>query len=82
MNSWNKLRFDKYIWQYVKGKTIQNRWKTIQEIPQESEESRALSADLRKRGFKFVGPKVMYAHMQALGLVNDHTIHCFCYSDG
>jgi len=74
--------FDKYIWQFVKGKTIQNKRKTIQEIPQESEESRALSKDLVKRGFKFVGPKVMYSHMQALGLINDHTIDCFCYSHG
>lgn len=72
--------FDTYIWQFVNGKTIQNHRKSIQEIPQESKESRALSADLMKRGFKFVGPKVMYSHMQATGLVNDHTIDCFCYN--
>lgn len=71
--------FNTYIWQFVGGKTIQNNWKTIQEIPQETEESRALSKDLQKRGFKFVGPKVMYSHMQATGLVNDHTTDCFCY---
>lgn len=71
--------FDKYIWQFVGDKTIHNHWKSIREIPQETQESKALSADLRKRGFKFVGPKVMYSHMQALGLVNDHITDCFCY---
>lgn len=69
--------FDTYIWGFVGGKTIDNHWKTIQEIPQETKESRALSADLTKRGFKFVGPKIMYSHMQAMGLVNDHTTSCF-----
>lgn len=72
--------FDNYIWQFVSGKPIQNRWKSIKEIPSESKESRALSSDLRKRGFKFVGPTVMYAHMQAVGLINDHVLSCFCYS--
>lgn len=72
--------FDNYIWGFVDGKTIQNRWKSIHEVPAETAESRALSADLRKRGFKFVGPVVMYAHMQATGLVNDHTIDCFRHS--
>ncbi len=71
--------FDAYIWSFVGGKTIQNRRKTIQELPGQSEESVALSKDLRKRGFNFVGPTVMYAHMQATGLVNDHTIDCFRY---
>ncbi len=72
--------FDTYIWQFVQGKTIQNRWRTIQELPAETDESRTLSKDLRKRGFKFVGPVVMYAHMQATGLVNDHTVDCFRHS--
>ncbi len=72
--------FDNYIWRFVNDKPIQNHRKSIQEIPQESKESRALSTDLMKRGFKFVGPKVMYSHMQATGLVNDHTIDCFCYN--
>lgn len=72
--------FDKYIWQFVGGKTIQNKRKSIKEVPPETEESRALSSDLRKRGFKFVGPTVIYAHMQATGLVNDHTTDCFCFS--
>jgi DNA-3-methyladenine glycosylase I len=72
--------FDNYIWQFVGGKTIQNRWKGNHEIPAQTNESRALSADLKKRGFKFVGPTVMYAHMQATGLVNDHTVDCFRHS--
>lgn len=71
--------FNTYIWQFVGGKTIHNKRKTIKEVPPETEESRTLSADLRKRGFKFVGPTVMYSHLQATGLVNDHTIDCFCY---
>ena len=71
--------FDNYIWRFVDGKTIQNHPKSIKDVPPETQESRALSKDLKKRGFKFVGPTVMYAHMQAVGLVNDHTIDCFCY---
>ena len=69
--------FDEYIWSFVNGKPIINRWKSIKNIPAETEESRALSKDLRKRGFKFVGPTIMYAHMQAIGMVNDHTCDCF-----
>lgn len=71
--------FDRYIWQFVNGKQIQNRWKNFHDIPAESAESKALSKDLKKRGFKFVGPTIMYAHMQAVGLVNDHTIDCFIH---
>lgn len=71
--------FDRYIWQFVGGKTIQNKRNTLKDVPSETPESRALSADLKKRGFKFVGPTVMYAHMQATGLVNDHLVKCFCY---
>lgn len=71
--------FDAYIWGFVGGATIQNHWKTHTDIPSESPESRALSKDLRKRGFNFVGPTVMYAYMQATGLVNDHTVDCFRY---
>lgn len=71
--------FSKYIWDFVGGKPIVNKWKTHKELPAETEISKALSRDLRKRGFNFVGSKVMYAHMQALGLVNDHTIDCFRY---
>lgn len=71
--------FDAYIWQFVDGKPICNCWKSSKDIPAETKESKALSADLKKRGFKFVGPTIMYAHMQAVGLVNDHTIDCFRY---
>lgn len=70
--------FDNYIWQFVGGKTLENQRKSLEEVPAETPESRALSADLRARGFKFVGPTVMYAHMQAVGLVNDHLVDCFC----
>lgn len=73
--------FDAYIWQFVGGKQLQNRWRKKEEIPAETEESRRLGRDLKKRGFKFVGPTVMYAHMQAMGLVSDHTIDCFCHPE-
>lgn len=71
--------FDRYLWGFVKGKTIINSWKTMMEVPVESEESIFLSKDLKKRGFKFVGPTIMYAYMQAVGLVNDHLTGCCCY---
>jgi DNA-3-methyladenine glycosylase I len=71
--------FDKYVWQFVGGKPIQNKWKSIKDIPNETIESKALSKDLKKRGFKFVGSTIIYAYMQAVGLVNDHTIDCFRY---
>lgn len=71
--------FDAYVWSFVGGKPIQNYRKTIKEIPAETKESKALSKDLIKRGFRFVGPTIIYAHMQATGLVNDHTVDCFCY---
>ncbi len=70
--------FDAYIWQFVDGKPKQNRWKSCQQVPSETKESQALSQDLKQRGFTFVGPIVMYAYMQATGLVNDHTSNCFC----
>lgn len=72
--------FDNYIWSFVKGKPIVNRWKTMKQIPATTKESDALSADLVKRGFKFVGSTVIYAHMQACGLVNDHLMDCWRYS--
>lgn len=72
--------FDTYIWSFVKGKPIVNKWKTISEIPAVSKESITLSNDLKKRGFKFVGPTIIYAHMQAVGMVNDHEVTCFRYS--
>ena len=71
--------FDAYMWQFVSGKPKVNSWKTIQEIPAKTEESVAMSKDLLKRGFKFVGPTICYAHMQATGMVNDHTTDCFRY---
>jgi DNA-3-methyladenine glycosylase I len=71
--------FDAYIWSFVNHKPIVNKWKTLKEIPATTKESDALSRDLIKRGFKFVGSTVMYAHMQACGLVNDHLTDCFRY---
>ena len=71
--------FDQYIWGFVGGKPKVNAWKSLREVPPETEESRAMSKDLLKRGFKFVGPTICYAFMQATGMVNDHTIDCFCY---
>lgn len=71
--------FDSYIWSFVQGKPIQNKPKTLKDIKPTSTESDALSKDLIKRGFKFVGSTVIYAHMQACGLVNDHLIDCWRY---
>lgn len=71
--------FDAYLWPFVGGQPLQNRWRSLSEIPAETEESRVLSKDLKKRGFNFVGPTIIYAHMQATGLVNDHLVDCFCY---
>ena len=71
--------FDTYIWGFVGGKPIINRWKTLAHVPATTPESDALSRDLVKRGFKFVGSTVMYAHMQACGLVNDHLVDCWRY---
>jgi DNA-3-methyladenine glycosylase I len=73
--------FDAYIWQFVGGKPLVNAWKTIGEIPAQTEESVAMSKDLLRRGFKFVGPTICYAHMQATGMVNDHTVDCFRYQE-
>ena len=69
--------FDAYIWGFVDGKTIVNELRTMQDYPATTAESDALSADLRARGFKFVGPTICYAHMQATGMVNDHSLDCF-----
>ncbi|MFK7953378.1 MAG: DNA-3-methyladenine glycosylase I [Ekhidna sp.] len=73
--------FDKYIWDFVNGKPIINHWKTKDEVPVTTKESDALSKDLKKRGFKFVGSTIIYAHMQAIGMVNDHTEDCFRYAE-
>ena len=69
--------FDSYIWQFVGGKPIQNHWKNPSEVPAKTDISDAMSKDLKKRGFNFVGSTIMYAFMQACGLVNDHLISCF-----
>ena len=73
--------FDNYIWQFVGGKTRINRWRTVGEIPAQTKQSASMSADLKKRGFKFVGPTICYAFMQAAGLVNDHVVSCFRYRE-
>ncbi|KAA3617372.1 MAG: DNA-3-methyladenine glycosylase I [Calditrichaeota bacterium] len=73
--------FDKYIWGFVNHKPLVNSFKTLSDIPAKTELSDKLSADLKKRGFKFVGSTVVYAHMQATGMVNDHTTDCFRYKE-
>lgn len=70
---------DTFLWQFVGGRPIRNRWKTLQEIPATSPESDLMSKALKQRGFKFVGSTICYAFMQSAGLVNDHLIHCFRY---
>ena len=69
--------FDAYIWQFTGGNPINNSWKTMRQVPARTKESDAMSKDLKARGFKFVGSTIMYAHMQATGMVNDHTVDCF-----
>jgi len=69
--------FDRYVWRFVDGAPIQNRWREIGQVPAKTRESEALSKDLSGRGFKFVGPTICYAHMQATGMVNDHVVGCF-----
>jgi DNA-3-methyladenine glycosylase I len=71
--------FDKYIWQFVDGAPRCNRWKAMKEVPAETPQAVAMSKDLRKRGFNFVGPTICYAFMQAVGMVNDHLVDCFRY---
>ena len=73
--------FDAYIWQFVDGKPIQNSWKSLQEIPATTKESDAMSKELKKRGFTFVGSTICYAFMQAVGMVNDHTVDCFRWQE-
>ncbi len=71
--------FDNYVWEFVGGEPIRNRWKQQSDIPATSPESDALSKDLKSRGFSFVGSTIIYAHMQATGLINDHVVDCFRY---
>ncbi|HYT42773.1 MAG TPA: DNA-3-methyladenine glycosylase I [Methylomirabilota bacterium] len=73
--------FDAYIWQFVDGKPVQNSWKSLQEIPATTKESDAMSKELKKRGFTFVGSTICYAFMQAVGMVNDHTVDCFRWQE-
>ena len=74
-------RFDAYCWQFVNGRPRQNRWRSLRQIPATTAESDAFSRDLKRRGFSFVGSTVIYAHMQAVGMVNDHVIDCFRHRD-
>lgn len=85
-NSCLKIRnefgsFDAYIWNFVDGKPIKNSWRNLSEIPAKTDISDRMSRDLRKRGFNFVGSTIMYAFMQACGLVNDHLVSCFRYNE-
>jgi DNA-3-methyladenine glycosylase I len=73
--------FDAYIWRFVGGKPKVNRWRTLRQIPARTRESDALSKDLKQRGFSFVGSTIMYAHMQAVGLVNDHVVRCWRWKE-
>ena len=73
--------FDGYIWGFVGGRPIVNKWRRMEQLPPVSPESEALSKDLKRRGFGFVGPTVCYAHLQAAGLVNDHIVGCFRYAE-
>ncbi len=73
--------FDAYVWRFVGGRPRQNAWRTVAELPAETGESQAMSKDLRRRGFTFVGPTICYAFMQAVGMVNDHVVECFRYEE-
>ena len=73
--------FDQYIWNFIDGKTIQNKFATLKEIPAETELSRIISKELKKKGFSFVGPTIIYSQMQATGMVNDHLISCYRYQE-
>jgi len=71
--------FDAYVWRFVDGRPKRNAWKTLRQVPPSTRESEAMSRDLKGRGFRFVGPTICYAHMQATGMVNDHLVGCFRY---
>lgn len=73
--------FNKYIWEFVKHKPIQNKWPSLKAMPAKTELAEILSKDLKKRGFNFVGPVIVYSHMQATGMVNDHTVDCFRHKE-
>lgn len=73
--------FSNYIWGFVDGTPITNAWKTMRDVPAQTELSQTISKDLKQKGFKFVGPTIVYAHMQATGMVNDHVVDCFRYRE-
>ena len=73
--------FDSYLWQFTDGRTIKNAHRSLDDLPAQSPESKAMSKDLRARGFKFVGPTICYAFMQAVGMANDHLVDCFRYRE-
>jgi DNA-3-methyladenine glycosylase I len=73
--------FDKYIWGFTNGKVVKNSWTKLSDIPAKTELSDKISSDLKKRGFKFTGSTIIYAHLQAAGIVNDHVIDCFRYNE-
>ena len=73
--------FNDYIWGFVDGRPVQNAWPDLSRVPAETPLSRKISRDLKRRGFNFVGPTIVYAHMQATGMVNDHTTDCFRYGE-
>ena len=72
--------FNNYIWSFVKGQTVHNAWRHASEVPASSNVSLQISNALKKRGFKFVGSVICYAYMQAIGMINDHTVDCFRYA--
>ena len=69
--------FDRFVWSFTNGKVVQNRWRRLAELPAQTPKSQALSRELKRRGFRFVGPTICYAFMQAVGMINDHPIGCF-----
>lgn len=73
--------FDEYIWQFVNGEPLQNKWKSMKEVPARTLQSDALSKDLKRRGFKFIGTTICYAFMQAVGMVNDHVVTCYRHEE-
>lgn len=73
--------FDEYIWRFVGGSTLENRWESLSQLPARTPQAEQMSKDLLRRGFKFVGPTICYAFMQAVGLVNDHLVSCFRYQE-
>jgi DNA-3-methyladenine glycosylase I len=73
--------FSSYIWSFTGGRVIQNAWETMDQVPTETDISRVMSIDLKNRGFRFVGPTICYAYMQAVGMVNDHLVRCFRHGE-